>query len=48
MKIMTVGIDGFFDAILPHDFPNGQSYVGGEFVRGISTTTDAEGPTSSN
>lgn len=40
---LTVGIDGFFDAILPHDFPNGQSYVGGEFVRGISTTKDAEG-----
>ncbi len=40
---LTVGVDGFFDAILPHDFPDGQSYVGGEFVRGIATTVDAEG-----
>ncbi len=40
---LTVGIDGFFDAVLPHDFPNGQSIVGREFVRGVSTSIDAEG-----
>ena len=40
---LTVGIDGFFDAILPHDFPEGQSIVGGEFVRGITTSIDGAG-----
>ena len=40
---LTVGIDGFFDAILPHDFPDGQSIVGGEFVRGVTISTDAQG-----
>ncbi len=40
---LTVGVDGFFDAVLPHDFPDGQSYVGGEFVRGVATTVDSEG-----
>ena len=40
---LKVGIDGFFDAVLPGDFIDGQSYVGGEFVRGITTTSDSEG-----
>ncbi len=40
---LKVGIDGFFDAVLPGDFVDGQSYVGGEFVRGITTTRNAEG-----
>jgi len=39
---LTVGIDGFFDAVLPHDFPEGQSFVGGEFVRSITKTVDSE------
>lgn len=40
---LKVGIDGFFDAVLPHDFVDGQSTVGGKFVRGITTTQDTEG-----
>lgn len=40
---LTVGIDGFFDAILPHDFPDGKSIVGNEFIRGVTVSQDVDG-----
>lgn len=40
---LSVGIDGFFDNVLPQEFEDGQSYKGGAFIRGISTSQDKEG-----